>query len=305
MSLRRRLAKKWHGLNNSLRHKHAQEQWVMAILPCAAHQGPEQVLSQPVDLTQWTLIEPPQGWFYADPFLVGDGDRVHCFYEASRIQPVMGHLEVITFDLQGRILEPARIVLQCPYHLSYPFVFQVDGQWYLMPESCGNQNIEVWIATDFPHQWAPHHVAIPNIHAVDATLHQGEDRWWLFAAVKQDCRKFGNRLFAWHADHPLSTHWTPHAQNPIREGLVYDRPAGALFRQGERWVRPAQDSVKRYGGAIEFRAIDTLTPEAYAETPIGRLEFPTDSGFFGVHTLNACPGMLAIDLLRLLPPASA
>ncbi len=254
-----------------------------------------------IQIKDLIFLEPPTDTFHADPFLVRDHDRIYCFYEASPLEPVFGHIEVVVLDLQGQVVVPPQPALRCDYHLSYPQIIRHEDRWYMLPETSGNNTIELWVAEEFPYKWALHTILISNISAADATLSQIEDRWWLTAAVKHDCRKFGDKLFAWHADTPLSTNWTPHAQNPIRSGMLYDRPAGELFQYQGRLIRPAQDSVKRYGGAIEFREVTKLTPSAYNEHCIGRLEFASQSGFAGVHTINTCPGMMAIDLLRLVP----
>ena len=302
MKLPRKLLKHWHGLRKRRENRLYQEQWLLGFLPLPDGEHAGRALAG-LAASDFRLLEPPTGIFHADPFLVRQGDRVYCFYEASPLHPVFGHIEVVVLDLQGQVIEAPRAALRCNYHLSYPQVFRHDGRWYMLPETSANNTIELWVAESFPDRWTRHAVLVDGIAAADATLHQEDDRWWLLAAVRKDCRKFGDRLWAWHADSPLSTDWTPHAANPVRSGILHDRPAGELFRHQGRLIRPVQDSVKRYGGAVEFREVTTLTPDAYAEHEVARLEFPRDSGYAGVHTINACPGMLVIDLLRLVPRA--
>lgn len=300
MNLPRKFRKRWHAFRRRRENAHMLEQWLLGFLPLADGEGAERVLAG-ISASEFRLLEPPQGVFHADPFLVRENDRIYCFYEASPLHPVFGHIEVVVLDLQGQVIEAPRVALRCDYHLSYPQVFRHDGRWYMLPETSANNTIELWVAESFPDRWKREAVLIDNIAAADATLHQDGERWWLLAAVKKDCRKFGDRLWAWHADSPVSTRWTAHAGNPIRSDVLYDRPAGALFRHQDRLIRPSQDSVKRYGGAIEFREVTELTPDSYAEQALARLEFPRESGFVGTHTINTCPGMLVIDLLRMVP----
>lgn len=300
MKLPRKLLKHWHGIRKRRENRLFKEQWLLGFLPLGEDENAGRALKD-IQLNDIILLEPPEDTFHADPFLVRDEDKIYCFYESSPIEPVFGHIEMVTLNLQGHIIAPAQPVLQCDYHLSYPQVIYHEGFWYMLPETSANNTIELWIAEDFPSKWIRHSTLIDNISAADATLSQFNDRWWLTAAVKQNCRKFGDKLYAWHAESPLSTHWTPHAQNPIRSGMLYDRPAGELFLHQGKLIRPTQDSVKRYGGAVEFREVTELTPSTYREQCIGRLEFTAQSGFAGVHTINTCPGMMAIDLLRLVP----
>lgn len=300
MILPRKLLKHWYGIRKRRENRLFHEQWLLGFLPVPENADAGLLLNG-APASDFTLLEPPPGIFYADPFLVRDGEKIYCFFEESAVAPVFGHISVAVLDAQARLLEPPRPVLHCPYHLSYPQVFRHDGQWYMLPETSANKTIELWVAEQFPDKWRRLEVLVDNIEAADATLYQAEDRWWLLAAVKENCRKFGDKLFAWHADSPLSTKWIPHEANPVRVGMLYDRPAGALFRHEGQLIRPVQDSIRRYGGAVEFRAVTELTPARYREEPLGRLEFPDGSGFVGVHTVNACPGLLTIDLLRLVP----
>jgi hypothetical protein len=298
--LSRRFMKHWHGLRKRYENRHFDEQWLLGFRPLSEGQGAADLM-QTRHLDGFTLLDPPRDRFFADPFLAREGEKIYCFFEESEIAPVFGWISLVVLNPRGEVIEPPRAVLRCDYHLSYPQIFNHGGQWYMLPETSANRTIELWRADAFPDGWRRERVLIEDIPAADATLYQNEQGWWLFAAVKLDCRKFGNKLYLWHSDDLLSGEWKPHPLNPVRENLLYDRPAGELFMANGRLIRPVQDSVKRYGGAVEFRQLDRLTAAEYAEHAVARLEFPRSSGFAGVHTVNACAGMAAIDLLRLLP----
>ena len=45
------------------------------------------------------------------------------------------------------------IVLDEPFHLSYPQVFQWQGAWYMTVESAGARRVSLYRATDFPLRW--------------------------------------------------------------------------------------------------------------------------------------------------------
>ena len=291
--------KHWHGVRKRYENKRYSEQWMLGFQPLEEGQNCAKLMEQP-NVEDFILLEPPAGIFYADPFLTRVGDKIFCFFEESAIDPVFGWISMVVIDLQGRVTEQPRKVLGTGYHLSYPQVFSYQDRWFMLPETSANGTIELWVAESFPDQWRQQCVLVNDIPAADATLHHDGEYWWLFAAVKQDCRKFGNKLFVWYARDLMGGNWTPHPENPVRESLLYDRPAGELFKDGERLIRPVQDSVKRYGGAVEFREVDALSTKLYREHQAARLEFPRETGFAGVHTVNSCEGMAVIDLLRLV-----
>ncbi|MBL7406346.1 formyl transferase, partial [Escherichia coli] len=74
--------------------------------------------------------------------------------------------------------------LELETHLSYPFVFEADGQVWMIPESHASGTIDLYRATDFPRGWVHEAVLLDGVVAGDATLLQHGGRWWMFATVR-------------------------------------------------------------------------------------------------------------------------
>jgi hypothetical protein len=64
----------------------------------------------------------------------------------------------------------------------------------------------------------------------------------------------------------------PHPSNPIVSDVRRARPAGRIFLRDGKLIRPAQDSSRRYGGAIVLNEIEVLTETDYREKAVGRIE---------------------------------
>ena len=77
---------------------------------------------------------PALGWSWADPFPVEAEHGYDVFLEVYDHATRRGSIGVSRLSRDG-VFEPPVTVLDAPYHLSYPFVFQWRGQWFLMPES--------------------------------------------------------------------------------------------------------------------------------------------------------------------------
>ena len=67
------------------------------------------------------------------------------------------------YDYLGKVLEK-------DYHLSYPFVFEFENNFYMVPETESNNNIELYKCTDFPRKWEYHGEIMNNVSAVDTTI---------------------------------------------------------------------------------------------------------------------------------------
>ena len=195
---------------------------------------------------------PPRGVFWADPFILKRQNTSYLFFEEYAYKTHLGHIACAVIDANGEIGEP-QVALERPYHLSYPFLFEHRGEFYMIPETAQNRAIEVYRCTRFPDQWEFHKTLMPDVQAMDATLFEHSLRWWMFVNIAHEGGSTWDELHLFYADDPLSTDWTPHPMNPVVSDVRSARPAGRLFRRDGRLVRPSQDSSLRYGYALNFQ----------------------------------------------------
>lgn len=252
------------------------------------------------DLAAMHTILPPTDRFFADPFVACVDGRYFIFLEEFLFGKPPGYISVVEVFRDGTHGEVTPIIRES-YHLSYPWIINQHGQWFMIPETCKNGTVEWWVCEEFPYRWKKGGQLMENLLAADTTPFFHLDCWWLFSALKQDCKKFGNKLFLFSGEDLFGRDWTPHPMNPVKVGLVHDRPAGNIIRDGERLLRPAQDSMKRYGGALELREITAFTETTYTEKLWKRVDPNWCTEVKGVHTWNCEQGLLVIDALRLLP----
>jgi hypothetical protein len=272
-------------LVDKIRDAFYQEQWSLAY--CFGE--------WPWEKAHLRYLTPEADCFWADPFPVKRDDRYYIFHEVAPLSTWKGVLAVTVLDEEGRWEGPVTI-LERDYHLSYPFVFEWDNQYFMVPESAHRRQIELYRCTSFPGEWQFERVLIPSISGVDPTLTFQHGSWWLFA----NCPGYGTRntdeLYLFYADTPVGP-WTAHRRNPIRSDVRSSRPAGRLFERNGRLYRPAQDSSERYGYAISINQVLRLTPDEYEETEVEKILPDWRPDIMGVHTLNRVERMTVIDCL--------
>ena len=81
---------------------------------------------------------PPRDRAFADPCLVDRGGSSYLFFEELRFAENKGFISCCELTPDGRTTPP-EIVLERPYHLSYPFVFFVGDDAYMLPETAANR----------------------------------------------------------------------------------------------------------------------------------------------------------------------
>jgi len=251
-------------------------------------------------LHRFQEIKPPRDRFWADPNIVEHQGRAYVFCEEYLNAEQRGVISLFEIDAEGRWPERPTVVLNRPYHLSYPFVFEYQGQRHMLVESSSEKRVEVYPCLEFPHRWGEPVTLMDNVRAVDATLFEQDGRWWMFAnMVENQGAKPWDELFLFHADSPLSKNWTPHPKNPIVSDVHTARPAGPLFSHEGRLIRPSQICDRGYGRGVSFNHVTKLSETEYEEQPIGQIVPDWADDVRATHSFTRGGGWTVCDANRI------
>lgn len=232
--------------------------------------------------------------YFADPFLTEWDGRPILFVEEFDHAVGRGHLAAA--EIRGDRLAAAPVpVLRRPYHLSYPLVFTVGPDRYMVPESGANRTVDLYRAEGGPWAWTKVATLLDGRVFADPTPLHHRGLWWLFVTADDGGEATQDELQLYVSDR-LCGPYAPHPMNPIRSDCRFARPAGRIRAVGGRLLRPAQDCEAAYGAGIAWFVIDELTPTSYRETLLtvwnGSLHF----GCRGFHSFDQLGDLQAIDL---------
>ncbi len=239
---------------------------------------------------------PPKDRFWADPHAVQRDQAYYLFIEEFLYAKKKGHISVIEIGESGSWKPPVK-VLEQGCHLSYPFVFEWSGKYYMVPESGGNRSIDLYESTDFPYKWEFKQTLMRDVKAVDTTLLHHAGKWWLFTAMAENEAAAPNvELFLFSSEQLLDGQWVPHPQNPIVSDVKRARPAGAIFMQDGKLFRPSQDcSQGYYGYGFDLNEIVLLSDSEYCEQPRLAVRPDWDQRVHATHTYANLGKLTAID----------
>lgn len=266
------------------------DEWAIGVTPLTV----EQLLAGRAHVpVRW--IEAPPGRYFADPFVFTAGETSCIFLEDYDRATRKGSIAVVqTTDFCS--FTAARTVIDQPFHLSYPCVFDYEGSIYLVPEQHHSGEIAIYQAEQFPDRWVKRATLVDDFPGVDPTLFEHEGTWWMFATNRRN--QDVSNLYLFSAPTPLGP-WTPHPQNPVKCARDRARPAGFPLVINGALCRPSQDSTRSYGGRIELHRIDVLSRSAYREELLGVIEADAEWPFAaGLHTMNRGPGVTIVDAKR-------
>jgi hypothetical protein len=234
------------------------------------------------------------GSYFADPFLFSRDGRLYLFVEEFLWASNKGVISLIPIGGNGT-LGPSRVVLERPYHLSYPFVFERAGEIYMIPETGAAGRVELYRADRFPDTWSLQAVLIDNLAACDATLYERDGRLWLFMSTFEWQSSSWDTLEIYSAD-GLQGPWAPMPNNPVLIDPTGARPAGHMFENAGALLRPAQDCARIYGGKLALCRVDELSNESFRQTIVSLLAPAPGSELSGVHTYNVAAGFEVVDI---------
>jgi hypothetical protein len=239
----------------------------------------------------WQELPEDGSRFYADPFPVEVDGRYFLFVEDFPHATGKGLIAVAEADSNGTF-GPPRVVLEEPFHLSYPQVFTHDGAFWMIPETAGGHDLYLYRAEQFPDRWVRHAVLIADTPLSDATLLQHDGRFWLFAA-DGGRGSSSDSMLVFHAQ-TLDGPFLPHAANPILIDQASARPAGAFILGGQYPVLPVQDGTNGYGSGIGLVDIIELNLDRVRIGPVRSLDSPGWRCEFK-HTTNRAGRLEVID----------
>ncbi|MBZ9631485.1 hypothetical protein LB465_11905 [Salegentibacter sp. LM13S] len=251
---------------------------------------------------RYKKLYPPKGYDWADPFIVKEKDNFYLFFEEVKIGSGNGHISLFKFDEKGNLINENPIkVINEEYHLSYPFIFKEDSNYYMLPESADANGLWLYKCEEFPVKWKKHQKIFSNKQIYDASLYFHEGYWYLFGTEKLS--QGGNRdqyLHIYYSKELDTEMWTPHPLNPLSLDIRGARPAGKILKDNDKLLRPTQIGAPKYGYGIQLNEIKKLSPTEFIEEKRTEILPKWEKDLKAAHTFNFVEGFSVLDAQKKL-----
>lgn len=228
--------------------------------------------------------------FQADSFLFVKGDYLYLFYELQHWDDPGIIVMRKTQDL--KVWTEPIVVLEQPFHLSFPYVFEDNGQVYMIPESQESDAIHLFRAdndnlTSFSKvRTLLHQERKEGIHYNfnDSHIYLKDNMYYLFTSYQKDWMYYQE---LYETDNLLEGKFERHPDSPICTSNEFGRNGGSLIYFDGHLLRVTQDCHAAYGDNVSLMEIDTLSPDKYEEHLFRRNVLPPNTIFKeGGHQLN-------------------
>ena len=241
------------------------------------------------------IIKNSLRYWAADPFLISKDDKDYIFFEMFDRLKGKGLIGYRVIE-NGKISK-MKVAYEHNTHLSFPFVFEHEGDFYMMPESSKDHTLPILKAKSFPDKWE----IVSNLNNgerfVDSVLFEHKGSVYLFTQQIQNSYSF-DKLDVYITE---SDKLVAHKCNSVVVSHENARLAGKVFRLNDSIIRVSQDCSADYGRKLTFNKITELSPNIYSEEKLKEIEvadisLDAKNDYCGTHTYNQNENYEIIDL---------
>ncbi|MFU8790004.1 MAG: hypothetical protein ACNA7G_13320 [Methylobacter sp.] len=233
-------------------------------------------------LCQSVELKNPPNHFLADPFVISRFGKEYCFAEDYDYAGKKGC--IVAYRIHENTSKFIGVAIDEPFHLSFPYLFEFQGDLYMCPETGEKKEIRVYKCVEFPCRWALESILMKDVAAVDTLLFEKQGKWWMLTNIDySNTGDYGQTLSIFYADSPLSNNWKTHPKNPIYIDSSIARNAG-LLRDGERLFRVAQaQGFDIYGKKTSLFEMTDINEFNFSETYVTEINPSFKKGIMGTH----------------------
>ncbi len=248
------------------------------------------------DLAYSKPLDMPRDEFWADPFLFKYKDSTYLFFENYSYRTKRGKISCGLLD--GNNLLDIIDVLDMDYHLSFPYIFEEDGEVFLMPEASENERLEIYKAVEFPTTWELYSTAFEGERVADAFFHTDENKQkWLFLNKQMATTSpMNSELYIYKVDSIKLETIEPHVQNPVIIDARVARNGGSIFSYEGQLYRPSQRNTDAiYGRALNINKIEKLSLKEYSEKTERVVRPSFDKKLMAMHHVHQLDDQFVFD----------
>ncbi len=247
---------------------------------------------------EYKVVKNRMGCWAADPFIVAFDDKLLCFAEIWEMKYGKGAIGVCDLNSPRPKWE---IIIREPFHMSYPFVFKNNNNWYMCPETGDNATVTLYKSNDFPYHWSKCQDILNGSPYRDTTFFSYNEHEYGFTHLPDEN---GGILYLFSMDDNYSTTST------VSECINghYSRPGGKVIYANEQYYRIGQIGTPFYGYGLCIAQFSIDNNGIYSEKMISEhipddfnIQMPHSVIFnqnkIGIHTYNSINNNAVIDVL--------
>ncbi len=197
----------------------------------------------------------PKDSFFADPFVIKNNRKIFIFFENYSYKKNKGTIGIL--ELKKNKLVNYKTILDEKFHLSFPFVFNFNNKYYLIPDSSENKDLRLYECVKFPFKWKLKKIIFRNIRTTDTLIFKLKNHWIML--TNSNPSRLGDldsELIGFYSDNPINGNWKQIDLD------FYDKKSfifrnGGLILDNNKVLRVSQDfNFNDYGNKISYQEVN-------------------------------------------------
>ncbi len=247
-------------------------------------------------VTPFKAIRDNWRYWVADPFVFEHNGETYIFAELFDYLRRRGVIGYSKLKANGSFSSWKEIIIES-YHMSYPQIFEHDGEIYIVPETGSGRTLDMYRAVDFPDKWEKSVNLAKDVVFADTTLLNRGGKLYALACDMERTKNSELVLFGVNENMKLC----PTALGCVVNNSATARAAGKMFEYGGKLIRVSQDCSEEYGKCLNFLEVDSDFSSYYREKTVKTVDVK-DLNIIGiknplrVHTYNSSENYEVIDV---------
>lgn len=231
--------------------------------------------------------------FFADPFMLSGDERVirvlveEYFYHTKR-----GVISLLEVDAKNYELRRRKVVLECSWHQSFPFIQRIGDKVYVVPEAA-NSGKAIAYEWDDREEVLVNPFTIVDDCLLDGTYYHSHDGWYL-TATKAGEEKH-SLMYLYRAKEFCGPYVPLFGGEPIVKDADAARSAGYIVEVDGELYRMVQVCSKVYGEYVKVFRIKKMDADGFEQEYVKDLR-PAPATFGATfHTVNGLGSVTVVD----------
>jgi len=244
------------------------------------------------------IIKNPKNSFLADPFVVEYKKENYVFAEEYNFNNKKGIISV--YKISKNNSQRVGVALEENFHLSFPYIFEYENEYYMLPETSDVNEIRIYKCEEFPLKWKYEKTILKNIKSTDSIIFSFNNFWWLMTTFSSSGHGNESELQIFYSKNgPLTDKWISFKKNPVVIDPFLGRNGGIL-NYNKKLFRVAQSfGFNTYGEKISIQEIIKLDPDNFAEKNYCIIEPKFSKNLIGIHHLHNNKNYTVHDFCKL------
>lgn len=249
-----------------------------------------------IDKPLYKCIKNNIGCWAADPFIVEYQGDIYIFAEVWQQCRNKGAIGYCKYDFKKARFGKWKIVINEPYHLSYPCIYEFNNEFWMCPESGNAEEIGFYECIEFPNKWKKVKVIYQEGQYVDTTYFRVNNNAYAMT-LKIEKEQELLQIFELDEEGDVVNIYS----NIVNDSKLA-RPGGKIVKEEGKLYRIGQIGEPHYGSGLLIAEFE-LKNGIYNEMIKKKFKYSdfniqgTSNGkITGVHTYNMENSIAVIDV---------